>query len=144
MANYARRVTPQRYDAVPQSPRSAGPSRQSSQNHSYSNQPSMAMPQPMVAQGSYRPPLDDRQEAARRVATGQLGGGYGPYSVRVLTSSSLGVLSAAATHTDPAHYSFIPTSMPANTLHLALAMVLVLLPQKCLSLLHAKRRAPLL
>lgn len=40
----------------------------------------MAMPKPMPAQGSYIP-REDREEAAHRVATGQIGGGYGPYSV---------------------------------------------------------------
>ncbi|GJE88368.1 glycoside hydrolase family 16 protein [Phanerochaete sordida] len=81
MSNYTRRVPPpsQQYYAVPQSPRSAGPSRQSSQNRSYSNQ-SMAMPQPTVAQSSYRPRRDDHDDTTRRVATGQIGGGYGPYS----------------------------------------------------------------
>lgn len=81
MSNYTRRVPPpsQQYNVVPQSPRTAGPSRQSSRSRSYSNQ-SMAMPQPMVAQSSYRPRRDDSDETTHRVATGQIGGGYGPYS----------------------------------------------------------------
>ncbi|CAL1712544.1 unnamed protein product [Somion occarium] len=77
MSNPPRRVPPpnQQYYAVPQSPRSAGPSRQPSQTHSYTAQATAYQPsQNSYTQNSYR------QETAHGVATGVIGGGYGPYS----------------------------------------------------------------
>ena len=80
-SNYTRRVPPpgQQYHVVPQSPRAAGPSRQPSvQNQSFS---SMGL-QGDVSQMSYMSSRQGRDETTHRVATGQIGGGYGPYSVR--------------------------------------------------------------
>ncbi|KAH8104849.1 glycoside hydrolase family 16 protein [Cristinia sonorae] len=77
MANPPRRVPPpnQQYYAVPnpQSPRSAGPSRQPSQT-----QPSYSTHyQPSNSSHSY---MNQRNDTAQGVATGHIGAGYGPYS----------------------------------------------------------------
>ncbi|KAI0081594.1 glycoside hydrolase family 16 protein [Panus rudis PR-1116 ss-1] len=102
MANPPRRVPApsQQYYAVPQSPGSAGPSRQPSQSHSHTysyNQP-YNQSSYQGSQASYGRDRDrdyrdysqnggysqntgmNRQETAHGVATGAIGGGYGPYS----------------------------------------------------------------
>ena len=144
MSNYTRRVPPQQYYAVPQtipqSPRAAGPSRQSSQNPSYST---TTIGQPNVSNLSYtsRP---DRDETTHRVATGQIGGGYGPYSVRVFTSSSLVRSRQALCILTLRIGSIILTSMPVNTLPLASAMPLVAHHPRCLLSRRERRRVLLL
>ena len=124
-------VAPQQYNTVPQSPLSARLDQSNSQIRSYSNQLSaMATLHPMAAQDNHRSPLTDRQEAARRVATGQLGGGYGPYSVRILANHYVVALVTGTTHVDLMHYSTPPTSIIAETLFPALPVPPIVLLQK--------------
>ncbi|THH27754.1 hypothetical protein EUX98_g6431 [Antrodiella citrinella] len=101
MANPPRRVPPpnQQYYAVPQSPRSAGPSRQPSQtqqqSYSTSNQPSNTS-------HSY---MQQRNETAHGVATGHIGAGYGPYSYNP----------TQAAHYSSSRFSAAPSEVSAVT-----------------------------
>lgn len=111
MSNYTRRVPPpsQQYYAVPQSPRSQGPSRQPSQNQSFST-----MPQPAPSQTSHvsREPRDD---TTHRVATGQLGAGYGPYSVRFIQHICYSKLTTRAVQPKPATGSTLVLPLQQRT-----------------------------
>jgi len=78
MANTSRRVPlpPQQYAAVPQSPKSAIPASRSK---------SKSKPRPPIRSSSAGSHMHSGRGAiAQGVATGAIGAGYGPYSVRFL------------------------------------------------------------
>jgi beta-glucan synthesis-associated protein KRE6 len=81
MANPSRRAPPpQEYYAVPQSPRSQGHGPTSGMSQQYAPRPPARSPS--GASTSHAPV--SRGVIAQGVATGAIGGGYGPYSVRLL------------------------------------------------------------
>ena len=98
MANPSRRVPPpsqQEYYAVPQSPRSVGhgPMQSITQPYSptqpYNSQP--YGPRPPIrsrSTGSTQVPPNSRGHVTQGVATGAIGGAYGPYSVSFLSMVS--------------------------------------------------------
>jgi beta-glucan synthesis-associated protein KRE6 len=82
MANSSRRVAPlQEYYAVPQSPRSRGHVPMNSMPQPYGPRP----PARSSSIGSTSRVPASRGAVAQGVATGAIGGGYGPYSVSQLS-----------------------------------------------------------
>ena len=80
MANSSRRAPPpQEYYAVPQSPKSLGYGQTNSMSQSYGPRPP---PGPSSTGSTSRVPASRGGAIAQGVATGAIGGGYGPYSVR--------------------------------------------------------------
>ncbi len=85
MAHPSRRIpsqNPSRYYAVPQSPQH--------QNHPYGQhqqrRPSRSNRAPPANDRPATAPVPPRNDLAQGVATGAIGAGYGPYSVRLLSS----------------------------------------------------------
>ena len=116
MSNPSRRAPPpgKQYYAVPQSPHTGGSSRQSSQSNSYGQAAAYQPPQNNYAPNNYAPNnysqggynqagysqsyINNRQqETAHGVATGAIGGGYGPYSVSSLLCFQMLVASRGVT-----------------------------------------------
>lgn len=98
MANPSRRVPPpsqQEYYAVPQSPRSVGhgPMQSITQPYNptqpYGSQPYGPRPNRSRSVGSGQVPHNYRGHVTQGVATGAIGGAYGPYSVSSLSAISI-------------------------------------------------------